>query len=167
MSRVGRLLSRWVPTRYPSPHVPPGLGVGPMEQAAVAEATASGVGYAPDMDGDPDPGEVVWAWVPYEEDASRGKDRPVLLLGRRDDYFLGLMLSSQDHDVDAEDEARWGRHWMDVGSGAWDREGRPSEARLDRLLVLSPEVIRREGAAVSQEIYDQVLAAAREFHTIE
>ena len=46
------------------------------------------------------------------------------------------MLSSQDHDRDAADEARHGRHWMDVGAGGWDREGRPSEVRLDRLIRL-------------------------------
>ena len=38
------------------------------------------VAYNPRTDGKPDPGEVVWAWVPYEEDASQGKDRPVLLI---------------------------------------------------------------------------------------
>ena len=27
-----------------------------------------------------DPGEVVWGWVPYEDDPAQGKDRPVLLL---------------------------------------------------------------------------------------
>ena len=75
--------------------------------------------YAPEADGQPDPGEVVWGWVPYEEDASQGKDRPVLLIGRTmvegEEYWAGLMLTSQDHDRDAEDEARYGRHWMDVG----------------------------------------------------
>ena len=29
--------------------------------------------YAPVTDDLPDPGEVVWAWVPYEEDHARGK----------------------------------------------------------------------------------------------
>ena len=33
--------------------------------------------YEPDPDGQPDPGEVVWAWVAYEDDPARGKDRPV------------------------------------------------------------------------------------------
>ena len=80
----------------------------------------------------------MWAWVPYEDDPSQGKDRPVLLLAQSGDEWLGLMLSSQDHDVDAEDEARYGRYWMDVGAGGWDREGRPSEVRLDRLLRLQP-----------------------------
>ena len=38
--------------------------------------------YSPTADGKPDPGEIVWTWVPYEEDYSQGKDRPVLLIGR-------------------------------------------------------------------------------------
>ena len=77
-------------------------------------------GARPRADGRPDPGEVVWAWVPYDENDGRGKDRPVLVIGRRGDRLLGLMLSSQDHDKDAEDEARHGRLWTDIGSGAWD-----------------------------------------------
>ena len=40
--------------------------------------------------------------------------------------LLGLMLSSQDHDPDAADEARHGRLWTDLGSGAWDC-ARPAE----------------------------------------
>jgi len=121
--------------------------------------------YAPEADGEPDPGEVVWAWVPYEDDPRQGKDRPVLLLVAAAEEWLGLMLSSQDHDRDAADEARWGRHWMDVGSGDWDREGRPSEVRLDRLLRLPAGGIRREGAALDRARFDEVVAAAREFHT--
>lgn len=122
--------------------------------------------YAPEVDGEPDPGEVVWAWVAYEDDPTQGKDRPVLLLGERAGEWFGLMLSSQDHDVDAAEEASYGRHWMDVGSGGWDAEGRPSEVRLDRLLVLPRDGIRREGAALPQELFDAVVAAAREHHTL-
>jgi hypothetical protein len=125
-----------------------------------------GVDYRPRADGRPDPGEVVWAWVPYEEDASQGKDRPVLLVGVRGDRLLGLMLTSQDHDRDAADEARWGRHWMDVGAGAWDRERRPSEVRLDRLLELDPSAVRREGAALPRPVFDAVIQRAREFHRL-
>ena len=33
------------------------------------------------MDGDADPGEVVWTWVPYQEDSSVGKDRPAVVIG--------------------------------------------------------------------------------------
>jgi len=38
--------------------------------------------YDPHPDGLADPGEAVWGWVPYEEDFGRGKDRPVLIIGR-------------------------------------------------------------------------------------
>ena len=125
------------------------------------------LGYAPKADGGPDPGEVVWAWVAYEDDPNHGKDRPVLLLAQSGAEWLGLMLSSQDHDVDAEDEARYGRYWMDVGTGGWDREGRPSEVRLDRLLRLLPEDIRREGAALVESRFQEVVAAAREHHALD
>ena len=131
-----------------------------------AAPDGSGIVYAPEADGEPDPGEVVWAWVPYEEDTTQGKDRPVLLLARDGAEWLALMLSSQDHDLDAADEARYGRHWMDVGAGGWDREGRPSEVRLDRLLRLPDDGVRREGAALDRARFDEVVAAAREFHDL-
>ena len=127
--------------------------------------------YEPEIDGLPDPGEVVWAWVPYDEDPSRGKDRPVLLVARReaDDatYWAGLMLTSKDHVRDADAEAREGRYWMDVGTGAWDSERRPSEVRLDRLLMLREDAIRREGAALPREVFDVVVEAARDHHGTE
>jgi hypothetical protein len=119
------------------------------------------VEYRPREDGRPDPGEVVWAWVPYDENDGRGKDRPVLVIGRRGHRLLGLMLSSQDHDKDAADEARHGRLWTDLGSGAWDSRGRPSEVRLDRLLVLDPAAVRREGAALDRTRFDRVVGEAR------
>ena len=122
--------------------------------------------YEPNPDGQPDPGEVVWAWVAYEDDPSQGKDRPVLLVGRDGDDLLGLQLTSTHHDRDAEDEARYGRHWMDVGSGDWDREHRDSEVRLDRLLRLPAAEVRREGAALDRQVFDAVVAAAREHHVL-
>jgi hypothetical protein len=126
-----------------------------------AQPDATDVAYGPRADGRPDPGEVVWAWVPYDEGDGRGKDRPVLVIGRRGAVLLGLLLSSQDHDVDAADEARHGRVWTDIGSGAWDRRGRPSEVRLDRLLELDSDAVRREGAALGRELFDRVVAEAR------
>ncbi len=119
------------------------------------------ISYDPAADGDADPGEVVWAWVPYEEDANQGKDRPVLLLGREGDDWLALQLTSQDHDLDAAQEASEGRFWMDVGTGAWDGEGRASEVRLNRLLRIPADGVRREGAALTPELFAEVVAAAR------
>ena len=122
--------------------------------------------YEPNPDGEPDPGEVVWAWVAYEDDPAQGKDRPVLLVGRDGDDLLGLQLTSKDHDRDAEDEARYGRYWMDVGSGDWDRERRDSEVRLDRLLRMAASEVRREGAALDRATFDAVVAAARKHHAL-
>lgn len=119
--------------------------------------------YAPEADGEPDPGEVVWAWVPYEEDPTRGKDRPVLLLAKEGEDWLALQLTSHDHDLDAAQEAREGRFWMDIGSGSWDSRGRPSEVRLNRLLRLDPAGVRREGAALDPELFAAVIEASREF----
>ena len=117
--------------------------------------------YAPRDDGRPDPGEVVWAWVPFEEDYSQGKDRPVLVIAQEGKYVLGLMLTSKDHDRDQEQDARHGRYWLDVGTGAWDRQNRPSEVRLDRVLQLDPSAVRREGAVLDRSVYDQVAAGVR------
>lgn len=115
--------------------------------------------YAPDLDGDPDPGEVVWAWVPFEEDHTRGKDRPVLVVGHDEGWLLGLMLTSRDHD------ARPGRadeRWLDLGVGAWDAQRRPSEVRLDRVLRLAPDAVRREGAVLDRGRFDQVVGSLRQ-----
>lgn len=109
--------------------------------------------YAPESDGEPDPGEVVWAWVPYEEDPRQGKDRPVAVLGMADDApgdYVVLMVSSRNHQGD--------RGWVGIGSGGWDRERRESYVRCDRLLAVSPHAVRREGAALSEQQYALVCA---------
>ncbi len=121
--------------------------------------------YSPEMDGQPDPGEVVWAWVPYEDDPTQGKDRPVLVIARAGSMLTCLYMTSKDHDRDADDEARYGRYWMDIGTGAWDADGRPSEVRLDRVLTMDESVVRREGAALDRAIFDEVAAAARHHMT--
>jgi hypothetical protein len=110
--------------------------------------------YAPDLDGRADPGEVVWTWVTYEEDPTRGKDRPVLVVGRDHATLLGLMMSSQErHDAD--------RSWVGIGAGSWDGEGRPSWVRLDRVLDVPEESIRREGAILERTVFDRVAARLR------
>ena len=145
------------PTR-PAPGAPPAGGY-PGDFEGLPDIT-----YSPAHDGDPDPGEIVWTWVPFEEDHSRGKDRPVLVIGRDEAWLLGLMLTSRDHDRDAAQEARHGREWVDIGTGSWDRQGRPSEARVDRIVRLDPAGVRREGAVLSRARFDEVAAAVRAAH---
>lgn len=111
--------------------------------------------YAPRRDGDPDPGEVVWAWVPYEEDPGVGKDRPVVVIGRDADddaLLVALMLSSKDHDGD--------RDWFPLGAGAWDPDHRPSWVRLDRTLAVTEDAVRREGAALPEALFLSVVESA-------
>ncbi|WP_350268890.1 type II toxin-antitoxin system PemK/MazF family toxin [Brevibacterium sp. CBA3109] len=119
---------------------------------------AVNVSYAPDLDGDADPGEVVWGWVPFEEDHSQGKDRPSLVIGKDGRWILALMLTSKDHIPGGIGEVREDRHarWMNIGSGDWDSQGRPSEIRLDRVIRLDPKSIRREGSIMPRDIFEQV-----------
>jgi PemK-like, MazF-like toxin of type II toxin-antitoxin system len=103
--------------------------------------------YSPRLDGRADPGEIVWTWVPYEEDHSQGKDRPVLVVGRNGTTLLGLMMSSS--------AARDGQQdWYALGSGPWDHEHRPSWVRMDRVLRVKERGIRREGAVLSRDRFD-------------
>jgi hypothetical protein len=133
----------------------PARGRGGGVRTVPAGERARTITYAPDLDGAADPGEVVWTWVPYEEDAAQGKDRPVLVVAReRDGDLLGLMLSSQGH---RRDDAEW----LGVGSGAWDREGRESYVRLDRVLEVPEHGIRREGAVMPADRFERVADALR------
>jgi hypothetical protein len=110
--------------------------------------------YSPNLDGRADPGEIVWTWVTYQEDPTRGQDRPVLVVGRDHGTLLGLMMSSQETHA-AE------RDWVAIGSGSWDDEGRQSWVRLDRVLDVPEEGIRREGAILERAVFDVVAARLR------
>ncbi len=112
--------------------------------------------YAPDPDGGADPGEIVWAWVPFEENDGRGKDRPLLIVGRAGTgALLGLMLSSQHDRADDRD-------WLPIGSGGWDREGRESFVRLDRVFEVPEHGIRRESAVLARDRFDRVAGELRD-----
>ena len=105
--------------------------------------------YSPSLDGDPDPGEIVWTWVPYEEDHTQGKDRPVILVGRDGEYLLAFMMTSKDHNNRDHADS----NYLDIGSGSWDSQGRASEVKLNRVLRVRPENMRREGAIMPQETF--------------
>lgn len=105
--------------------------------------------YSPSLDGDADPGEIVWTWVPFEEDHSQGKDRPVILVGRDSEYLLALMMTSKDHNNREHADS----NYLDIGSGPWDPQGRASEVKLNRVIRVRPDSMRREGAIMPEDTF--------------
>ncbi|MGI9825256.1 type II toxin-antitoxin system PemK/MazF family toxin [Agromyces sp. Marseille-Q5079] len=102
--------------------------------------------YAPSKDGTPDPGEIVWTWVPYEERDGRGKDRPVVVIAASGtDAVLAVQLTSKAHEGS--------RDFVALGTGAWDAAGRPSWANIDRVFVVHTAGMRREAASLDAPRY--------------
>lgn len=171
---LGRAAVRAVQEQRRGPRLPTAPSGAPSEALADRSGPAPLVlSFAPHEDDRPDPGEVVWAWVPFEEDLSRGKDRPVLVIAEEDaavggpdgagPVLVALMLTSRDRTAPgqvATDEH--GSTWVDIGAGDWDRQGRPSEVRADRLLRLSPSTVRRGGGRLDRERFERVADAVRE-----
>jgi hypothetical protein len=146
--------------KSPKPSPPPGsnrTGSAPSSTAASTDSELAGasIEYSPALDGDPDPGEVVWTWVPYEDDPSQGKDRPVVIFGRRGALLVGVALTSKQHDNEPQ---------IAVGTGPWDRDGRVSYAKLERVLDLDPDAVRREGAILPKARFDELVAALEALH---
>ena len=111
--------------------------------------------YNPVTDGDPDPGEVVWTWVPFEEHDGRGKDRPVLVVAAESGgTVLAVQLTSKDHDGESD--------FVPVGAGAWDGEHRPSWVNIDRVIRVHATGMRREASALDEIEYQRVEAALRQ-----
>ncbi|WP_207841179.1 type II toxin-antitoxin system PemK/MazF family toxin [Williamsia soli] len=134
------------PSQRPAPRAP--------SRSAPTGNRARRIDYSPALDGAADPGEIVWTWVEFEEDAGQGKDRPVLVVGREGATVLGLMLSSQGHRRDDS-------NWVSIGTGDWDREHRESFVRLDRILDIPENGIRREGAILPRGQFDRVADVLR------
>lgn len=107
------------------------------------------ISYAPDRDGDPDAGEIVWTWVPYAEKDGRGKDRPVLVIGRHTaDRVYAVKLTSRSRGGD--------RDFLSIGSGPWDSRGRESWVDVDQLYSVHRDGMRREAAALDRDVFARV-----------
>ncbi len=137
----------------------PGAGRTTRQREPTTRVVAAGVRieYTPQLNGDPDPGEVVWTWVPFDDDPTLGKDRPVVIVGRHGALLSGVALTSKHKDR--------GDH-VDVGTGPWDSQGRPSYAKVDRLLDIDPHLVRREGAVLSRRRFDAVVEAVDRLHDV-
>jgi len=124
---------------------------GPFATREIAPGEAGPVvlAYEPDVDGAPDPGEIVWTWVPYEEADGRGKDRPVLVVARDGEAVLGVFLTSKPHRESG---------YVPIGSGPWDDRGRPSWACAERVLRVHERGMRREACVLDPLPFARVAA---------
>ncbi|MEV7608952.1 type II toxin-antitoxin system PemK/MazF family toxin [Microbacterium sp. NPDC089320] len=110
------------------------------------------IGYAPDRDDAPDAGEIIWTWVPYEENDGRGKDRPVLVIGRESrERVYAVRMTSKAHDGD--------RDYLSIGSGGWDSQGRESWVDIEQLYSVHETGLRREAAVLDRSRYGRVASA--------
>ncbi len=161
--RRGGAPARPVPRRAPRPvprPVSPEASPGESGPDATVEVDPQRIGrvrmsYSPQTDGTPDPGEIVWSWVPFEENDGRGKDRPVLIVAVESaGSYLAVQLTSKDHDGEGD--------FVSVGAGGWDGEHRPSWVNLDRVLRVREGGMRREAAALPRAAFEQVTTRLHE-----
>jgi hypothetical protein len=144
-------------TYLDDPAVPGRFGDSATTEADPAALGPLRTAYAPDHNGEPDPGEIVWTWVPFEENDGRGKDRPVLVVAREPHgTLLAVSLSSKRHDHQ--------REWVALGTGPWDQTARESWVLLDRLLRVHPDGMRREACALDRARFDLVAERLRVFY---
>lgn len=124
-------------------------------EVADTDDRARTIFYAPDLDGQVDPGEIVWFLAPVDAAAKEHSERAMLVVGRtRRRGVLGLLISpnaSHSHDG----------NWMEIGSGQWDSLGRPCWIRLDRVLEVPDHALRRAGALFPRARFERVASALR------
>ncbi len=113
------------------------------------ESASRSIYYAPDMDGQAEPGEVVWIWAPSDGPTKPPRERAILVVGRTRHTILGLLISpNPQHDGE--------EHWLDIGAGEWDTSGRQCWIRLDRVVEASELGIRRQGALFPQRRFERI-----------
>lgn len=108
---------------------------------APTEACPRSIFYAPNMDGQVDPGEVVWFWVPDERAEAKLAERALVVVGRHGNLVMGLITSPNPMHALSE-------KWIDIGAGPWDDAGRKSWLRLDKIIKVPETAIRRQGAVI-------------------
>lgn len=132
----------------------------PREAAVVArpsENYARAIVYAPDMDGQADSGEIVWAPVRLTNSDGTPKERAVVVVGRQRQTLLGLLIS---HRTEHQNEP----NWVPIGATSYSRERVPSWVRIDRVIEVPESGIRRAGAVLPQKRFDIIAARLRKEH---
>lgn len=105
--------------------------------------------FAPDMDGQADSGEVVWVWAPCNGTQAPPQERAVLVIGRTRTTVLALLISPNPRHAHED-------HWLEIGSGEWDEQGRPCWIRMDRVLEIPEEQVRRQGTLFPARRFERI-----------
>lgn len=121
------------------------------------ESRARSIFFAPDMDGQADSGEVVWVWAPTGGAGTPPTERAILLVGRTRSTVLGLLISPNS--AHSDDDS-----WLEIGSGEWDDSGRQCWVRLDRVLEVSEEQVRRKGILFPQRRFERIANRLRQMY---
>lgn len=90
--------------------------------------------------------------MPYDERDGRGKDRPVLVIGREsDETVYAVRLTSKAHDGE--------RDYLALGSGSWDSRGRASWVDIEQIYRVHRQGMRREASVLDFDRFSRVAAA--------
>ena len=90
----------------------------------------------------------------YEDDPTRGKDRPVLVVGRDRSVLLGLMMSSQErHHAD--------RDWVGIGAGDWDLRAGPAGSGWTGCWMCPRRAFGARARCWNARLFDMVAARLR------
>lgn len=108
--------------------------------------------YAPAMDGQPEPGEVITLYADLTGNGPA--EHSALVVGHRRAFLLCLVISPDP--AHANDD-----NWLAIGAGDWDHTGNPGWIRLDQVLGLSIRDIRRHGAVFTRQQFHRVASRLR------
>ena len=97
---------------------------------------------------------------PSIEEHVRGRFLPpttrARLIGRSGNDLAGVPLTSKNK----------GHRAVAVGTGGWDRSGRPSYAKVDQLIVVRERDVRREGSVLDRQRFDAVVDGVGQHHDL-
>lgn len=126
----------------------------PVTIARPTAELARTVVYSPDMDGQADPGEVVWIPLQLEGETAALRERGVVVVGRQGQHLLGMLISTRTEHADQPE-------WLFIGSGSWNEDPKPSWVRIDRVLLVPESGIRRAGAVMPRKRFELIAAKLR------
>ncbi|AGS69857.1 type II toxin-antitoxin system PemK/MazF family toxin [Streptomyces collinus] len=140
LALVATLVDGWGRGRRPGRRRPPGRPGG--------RPSGRPAGRAGARTGRPNPGDIWWAQVPYE-DRPESKDRPCLVLAVRGNRATVAKITSKYHDE------RAGVIPLPPGA-VGDAHGRPSFLQTDELREVAVADFRRRVGVVDPVLWDQV-----------